>query len=110
MMNNSLMPWKTLAATVSVGVLTEGWNLAVVAMEGGEDSRVFSVEVPFASAFMSLPVVNLGLTGFDMDQRCTARISLKAVEITTTGFKVEICTWRDSIVYGVELSWLAIGA
>jgi len=55
-------------------------------------------------------VVHLGLTGFDLDQRDSSRLILRATEISTTGFVVEIATWRDTRVYSVEFSWLALGA
>lgn len=105
-MNNQWTPWSILSATGGAGVTTEGWNLA----EATDEPRTFAVEVVFSAAFQSVPVVQLALTGFDMDQRDSARISLKAVEVTPTGFKVEISTWLDTRVYAVEFSWLAIGA
>jgi hypothetical protein len=55
-------------------------------------------------------VVQLGLTGFDIDQRDTARLSLKAADITPTGFMAEVWTWANTRVYAVEFNWLAIGA
>ena len=109
-MNQSLMPWKTLAATVGVGVLTDGWDLDEPSSGGLDESRVFTVDVDFATPFSGIPVVTLGLTGFDMDQYTAARISLKVVELSHTGFKVEITTWRDSRIYAVEFNWFAIGA
>jgi len=109
-MNQSLMPWKTLAATVGVGVLTEGWNLADPAPDRPEETRVFLVEVRFAAPFASTPVVTLGLTGFDTDPYTAGRVSLKVVDLTDSGFKVSITTWRDSRLYAVEFNWFAIGA
>lgn len=103
------MPWKTLSASLSIGVTTEGWNLAEPPPAGMDEPRVFVFEVAFASPFAMTPVVNLGLTGFDMDQRDSARIKLKTTDITTAGFKVEISTWHETRVYGVECNWFAIG-
>lgn len=105
-MNDQWTPWSILSATGGVGVTTEGWNLA----ESAEEPRTFITEVVFSASFQSVPVVQLALTGFDMDQRDSARISLKAVEVKPSGFKVEISTWLDTRVYAVEFSWLAIGA
>lgn len=109
-MSEPLTPWKILAATAVVGVLTEGWNLADVPEDAEQQTRQFVVEVGFASPFQSAPVVHLGMTGFDADQCASGRISLKAADISTEGFKVVITTWRDSRVYAVEFDWLAIGA
>jgi hypothetical protein len=109
-MNNGIMPWKILSATVEVGTDSEGWNLAEPSHEKAEEPRVFSYDVRFDFPFHSPPVVHVGLTGFDIDQRHTARLDLKAVEISTIGFKAEILTWSDSRIYSVDFGWLAVGA
>jgi hypothetical protein len=105
-------PWKVLSAQVSVGVLTEGWRLNVIDQAEGDAPRFcnFMVPVSFDSPFSSPPVVQLGLTGFDIDQRDSARLTLKAENITTSGFETTITTWADTRVYGVEFQWFAIGA
>jgi hypothetical protein len=102
-------PWKVLSAHVGVGVLTEGWRLDV-ADPREEGARCHQVEVYFDSPFLSPPVVQLGLTGFDMDQRDSARLTLKAESITSMGFLATVGTWADSRVFAVEFQWLAIGA
>lgn len=66
--------------------------------------------VAFDSPFASVPVVRLGLTGFDLDERDTARLSLKATQITETGFQAEVWTWAGTRVYAAEFHWFAIGA
>lgn len=110
MMNSPMQPWKTLSASIQLGVLTAGWNLAEPPADASDDARVFRFTVFFAAPFDAPPVVHLGLTGFDFDQRDSSRISLRAAEITTTSFVAEIATWRDSRVDPVEFSWLALGA
>ena len=105
-----MQPWKSLSASLQLGVLTEGWNLAESPADGAEDARVFRFTVYFAAPFFSPPVVHLGLTGFDIDQRDSSRLNLHASEITTTSFVAEISTWRESRVYSVAFSWLALGA
>jgi hypothetical protein len=109
-MNTPMQPWKSLSASLHLGALTEGWNLADPPEDGAEDARVFRFTVFFANPFDNPPVVHLGLTGFDLDQRDSNRLSLRATEISATGFVVEIGTWRDTRVYSVEFSWLALGA
>lgn len=108
-MHAPTLPWKVLASQVGVGLLTEGWTLDEEAPAGGE-VRCFRVAVVFDTAFDSVPVIQLGLTGFDLDQRDSARVSLKATEITPHGFQAEIWTWAGTRVYAVEFHWLAIGA
>lgn len=102
-------PWNILSSTVGVGILTEGWTLAEPVTEP-DQARSYKVEVVFDTAFSATPVVQLGLTGFDLDQRESARISLKAGAITRFGFQATISTWSTTRVYAVEFNWLAIGA
>ena len=109
-MNNPMQPWKSLSASLQLGVLTENWNLASPATDSSEDARVFRFTIYFAAPFDAPPVVHLGLTGFDFDQRDSNRLALRAVEITPAGFVVEVSTWRETRVYSVEFSWLALGA
>ena len=110
-MNGELLPWKILSHNVGVGVLTEGWNLDESSSDGESDeARVFTLPVNFDAPFENPPVVSLGLTGFDMDQGTSGRVSLKAVDISAFGFTVQITTWRDTRVFAVEFAWLAVGA
>jgi hypothetical protein len=109
-MNSSMQPWKTLSASLQLGVLTAGWNLSEPPAESTDDARVFRFTVYFAAPFDTAPVVQLGLTGFDLDQRDSNRLSLRVAEITPASFVAEISSWRDTRVYSVEFSWLALGA
>ena len=105
-----MQSWKALSATVQVGTLTEGWTLATPAPAAGDEIRVLRCAVYFSAPFDAPPVVHLGLTGFDLDQRDASRLTLTATEITNTGFVAEIGTWRETRVYSVGFSWLALGA
>ncbi|MFN0080832.1 MAG: H-type lectin domain-containing protein [Prosthecobacter sp.] len=108
-MYSSSVPWKVLSSHVAVSVLTAGWSLADIEPAAEEDIRTFTVAVAFDSPFLSVPVVQLGLTGFDMDQRDSSRISIKADGITESGFLAFITTWANTRVYAVEFNWFAIG-
>jgi len=88
-MNSDYIPWKILSANIAVGVLTDGWNLATTPApaESDEDppepnARSFSVFIPFASPFQYPPVVHLGLTGFDSDQRDSSRLTVSSQDIS----------------------------
>ena len=105
----SHIPWNVLSADVGVGILTDGWNLADTEFEP-DDVRSFMVPVTFAVPFSSVPVVQLGLSGFDIDQRDSGRITLKAEQVSESGFQAVISTWASTRVYAVEFNWLAIGA
>lgn len=102
-------PWKVLSAQVSASILSEGWQLDVI--DPNDDGiRRYKVEVLFDNPFFSVPVVNLSLTGFDIDQRDSARLTLSAENLSSTGFTASIATWADTRVFGVDFQWLAIGA
>jgi hypothetical protein len=105
-----MQPWKSLSASLQLGILTEGWNLASPPKDTSEDARVFRYTVYFDTPFEAAPVVHIGLTGFDFDQRDSNRLALRATEITPSGFVAEFSTWRETRVYSVEFSWLALGA
>jgi len=102
-------PWNLLSSTVGVGILTDGWTLAEPVTDP-DTARSFVVEVVFDTVFSATPVVQLGLSGFDLDQRESGRISLKTGAITRFGFQAVISTWSSTRVYAVEFNWLAIGA
>ena len=104
-----MQPWKSLSATARVGTLTDGWTLATPS-DGSEATRVFRFAVYFSAPFVAPPLVHLGLTGFDIDQRDASRLTLTATEITPTGFIAEFTTWRETRVYSATFSWLALGA
>lgn len=102
-------PWNIVSSTVGVGILTEGWTLAEPVTDP-DTARSFVVQVTFDTAFSSPPVVQLGLSGFDLDQRESGRLSLKAGSITRFGFQAVVSTWSTTRVHAVEFNWLAIGA
>lgn len=107
-MQSSPVPWKVLSSSVGVGILTEGWTLDSADPQE-DDVRSFVVDVDFASHFSSVPVVQIGLSGFDLDQRDSARITLKAKHIRESGFQAVISTWAGTRIFAVEFNWLAIG-
>ena len=109
MMNSSSIPWNILSSSVTVGIQTEGWNLADAGPEP-DAVRSFTVPIAFVSPFALPPVMHLSLTGLDADQRDSTRVSLTTREITASGFEAVVSTWAGTRLYGVEFNWLAIGA
>jgi len=105
-----MRPWKSLSATVHVGELTKGWTLVTSPTKDHDNTRIFRYAVHFSAPFDAPPLVHLGLTGLDIDQRDTSRLILTAKEITKTGFIAEFTTWRETRVYSAAFSWLALGA
>lgn len=107
-MHSSPIPWKVLSSNLGVGILTDGWTLDVAGFHD-DDPRIFTVDVVFDSLFTSVPVVQLGLTGFDIDRRDSPRVTLKAENITESGFQAVVSTWDGTRVYAIEFNWMAIG-
>lgn len=109
-----MIPLKFVSGTEGVGVLTPGWTLAdpvspdSAAVDGS--ARTHRHVVTFSQPFAYPPVVTVGLCGFDLDQQTGGRISVAAREINAEGFEVHITTWRETLVYAVEFSWLAVGS
>ncbi|MCB1245621.1 MAG: H-type lectin domain-containing protein, partial [Verrucomicrobiae bacterium] len=68
-----------------------------------------TTRIPFEFPFGTTPVIHAGLTGFDLDQRDSARLKLLVTHIDPSGFDLTIRTWADTRVYSVEVSWMAIG-
>jgi hypothetical protein len=108
-MYSSSVPWKVLSSNVGVGILTPGWTLDVVYPDFAEP-RYFVFDVVFDTAFSTIPVVHLGLSGFDMDRRESSRLTLKAANVTEFGFQAVVSTWDASRIFSVEFNWMAIGA
>ncbi|HEY8899499.1 MAG TPA: H-type lectin domain-containing protein [Chthoniobacterales bacterium] len=107
-MTSSIVPWKTASSAFSLGVNSEGWNLATTSNDD-VSPRTFVTEVTFAEPFTGAPLVQASLAGFDIDQRDSARVSVAVTQVTPTGFTLAVTTWRETRVYGVEITWLALG-
>lgn len=107
-MHSSSVPWKVLSSNVALSVFSKGWSLDQTSPDEAE-IRSFTVEVLFDSPFLAVPVVQLGLTGFDIDQRDSPRLTLKTGLITESGFQAVITTWANTRVYAAEFNWLAVG-
>jgi hypothetical protein len=55
-------------------------------------------------------VVHLGLTGFDLEQWSSSRLTLSVVTVSELGFVARLTTWRSSRVYSATFQWFAVGA
>jgi len=108
-MSTDLLPLTILSANVALGTETEEWNLDAPA-DDEAPLRSFPFEIAFATPFSAPPVVHLGLSGFDLDQCSSSRITITAEQVSEFGFVARISTWRSSRVYSVAFNWLAIGS
>ena len=76
----------------------------------GTGDRESRHEVVFKDAFVEPPSVMVSLSMWDIDHKHTARMDLRAENITAKGFELVFRTWQDSRVARVRADWMAIGA
>jgi hypothetical protein len=81
-------------------------------MNTGFGPRSYIQHVDFPEKFEANPQVTVSLRGYDAasDFVSSIRLIVNAVEITNSGFNLEIKTWYDSKIHGVWVTWLAIGS
>lgn len=108
-MHTDLLPIRMSSSIMTFDQTTPGWTLAEIDEQAMEQPRRFISKVNFDSPFSYTPLVHISVTGFDMDNRDSARLSVHAEAITPTGFVIALQTWQYSRVYKVEISWLALG-
>jgi hypothetical protein len=75
----------------------------------GTGARAHRQSVSFGEPFRSVPVVQIGLSMFDMDQKTNQRADISAENVTETGFDIVFKTWGDTRVARVRADWIAIG-
>jgi len=76
----------------------------------GEGARQTRVDVVFDQAFLSPPVVHVGLTMWDMSNAANARMDLQTEDVTPNGCAIVVRTWGDTKIARVRVGWMAIGA
>jgi len=104
---SDLVPLQMASAVVALDHELEGWTLH--APSNGEP-RVFEHEVAFEQPFAAPPVVHVGLTGFDVSNQEAARLRVAVASTHAGGFMLRVETWLHTRVWGVEVSWLAVGS
>ena len=72
--------------------------------------RKYEHYVAFETPFSAPPVLHTGISGFDIDNRDSSRLSVRAEDISANGFKLVIETLMHTRVYKVDVSWLALGS
>ncbi len=75
----------------------------------GEGPRMHREAVEFSEAFRTVPVVQVTLSMWDMDQKSNQRADITAEKVTETGFEIVFRTWGDTKVARVRADWIAIG-
>ncbi len=103
----SLLPIAVATGVETFDARTPEWNLLEQAP--GMNTRVFRRFIPFEKPFSSPPALQVGLTGFDINNEGNARLRVQAGGISETGFYLEIESWLDTQIWLVEAQWIAFG-
>ena len=107
--NAYLVPLTMRSAQLEIGQSHPDWNLAEPDVESGAGPRIFRTHIDFDTDFANIPMVHVGISGFDIDNRDTARLALGTKNITRSGFDLTVTTWLDTRIYMIEVNWLALG-
>jgi len=75
----------------------------------GTGPRAIRVPVAFKQKFRGKPVVHVGMSMWDMDQKTNPRADISVNKITQNGFEIVFRTWGDTRVARIRADWIAIG-
>ena len=79
-------------------------------MWAGTGAREVRCRVAFDQPFAGAPVVQLGVTMWDVSNAAALRLDVSAEAIDATGFVMRVSTWSDSRIARVRVGWIAFGA
>jgi hypothetical protein len=106
-MSTTITPMNFLAGTEALGSRSEGWNLDQA--PHGAPERSFRSRVTFERAFSGAPLVHVGISGFDISNQDSARLCLRAENVSPEGFDIVLAAWLHTRLWRVDVNWLAIG-
>ncbi|WP_108859265.1 MULTISPECIES: H-type lectin domain-containing protein [Ruegeria] len=75
----------------------------------GEGPRQRRSSVMFNQPFRSNPVVQIGVSLWDVDTSSALRAEVTAEDITPEGFSAVFRTWSDTRIARIRVTWTAIG-
>jgi hypothetical protein len=107
-MSSSVLPLAFAAGAARFDQSQPGWTLLDQGLESG-GFRAFTGHIAFERAFATPPVVQVGITGFDIDHRDNARLNVGIIGIDENGFQLTLRTWWNTRLWSVDLNWIAIG-
>jgi hypothetical protein len=108
-MTGAVLPLSFAAGAVHFDDSLPGWALLERVASGDNGVRSYTGRVNFDRSFQAPPVVQIGITGFDIDNAANARLNVGILEVDGEGFEVELRTWWNSRLWSVDLNWIAIG-
>jgi hypothetical protein len=92
----------TEMGVISANLHTPGWKL-----NSGTGERFIDIYQKFDGVFKKTPKIIVTLSLIDSDFQKNLRITLLARNIDPNSFNLRIQTWADSIIYGINASWIA---
>lgn len=75
----------------------------------GDGPRERRSTIRFSEAFRSVPVVQIGVSLWDVDTSSAMRSEIQAENITSLGFDAVFRTWSDTRIARIRVAWTAIG-
>jgi hypothetical protein len=75
----------------------------------GRGQRERRRRIAFSELFRRVPVVQVGISMWDVDNETPLRADVAAETITVDGFDLVFRTWGDTRVARVRVAWLAMG-
>ncbi|MCU9849167.1 H-type lectin domain-containing protein [Defluviimonas sp. WL0024] len=75
----------------------------------GNGARETRRQVGFSERFQSMPVVQISMSMWDMDQMTNPRADISTGQIKPDGFEIIFRTWGDTRIARIRADWLAIG-
>ena len=103
---SNVAPLSLLSAVVVLDSSLADWPLLEAADDG---RREFRHRIQFEAQFAGPPLVHVGVVGVDASKDANLRLSVRAEDITSSGFALRVASWLNTKIWSVEVSWLAIG-
>ncbi len=75
----------------------------------GAGPRERRTVIRFSEPFRSIPVVQVGISLWDVDTSSALRAEVKAQDVTPDGFTAVFRTWSDTRIARIRVAWTAIG-
>jgi hypothetical protein len=101
-----VLPLRLAASTTRLDSSASDWTL----LDPGIDrARTYATAIRFEHPFAQAPVVQAGLSGFDIENGDAARVRLRVTGVRPDGFDLELETWFGTRIWSIDVSWLAIG-
>ena len=91
------------SGTLWYGTESPGWSLNT----GFGDRTFRALDVTFDPPFEVAPNVLVALAGVDSEHATNLRVVVEAYDIEPGEFSIRVRTWHDTILYNVQIAWLA---